>query len=547
MRDIRASTAASRSGLAKSVPNRESGPSRPAAVNEKSRSQSVANVAKMFSQKQQPDERRRSLTRLLSARSMSNKIPKMYKTLQSALFTSPNLVPNVLEDCLTLIHDRPDFQFDLGQHNNAVATVVKIMQRCEAHAKVQELCCAIFRDLCQVHDENRIKVAEEGGLQGVLVALLTHEKPMELQCAGMHALANLSLNFKCKELIAELNGLEVLKTCLQVYSSDLELLTQASRVTAEMATIPPHSRALAALGIAKAVVKGMPQFPGELLLQLHACSAIKSLTETYEVNRGQLASAGAIPSVLKALKRFPADARLQAAGCGALWNMCIGHSMNGEELMKLGNKNGEGFRLVLNALKRHPGDPQVQGMGCGVIKLLTEDDHHANEVGKAGGLAPILTAMRQHETEKLVQAQGCGALCNLAMIDANKGEILMAGGIGMIIIAMQQLVESADVQKSACRALKKLAEDEQNKISIGASGGIAAMLTAMDKHSDSTAVQVLALSAIEYLVAVPRNRHTVLNNDGVKIIERAMRNNPHDKFMEKTGWAILELLMEAIQ
>merc|ERR1712226_1030675 len=109
---------------------------------------------------QQQQRRTRPLTtRLLSTGSLSKKVGKVAKSLQSACFMSAQQhVLQVLEECLNLIHDDPDFQLDLGQRQGAMSHLVKIMSKWEQDPVVQEKCCAILRDVCSVHRENRTKV-----------------------------------------------------------------------------------------------------------------------------------------------------------------------------------------------------------------------------------------------------------------------------------------------------------------------------------------------------------------------------------------------------
>ena len=497
--------------------------------------------------------RRKALTRMLSDRATvptSGKVRKVVKSLQSGSFQSASNILPILDEFWRLIHERPGMQFELGKYNDgqAMQLVVKIMTRFEDNEAIALLCCQIIRDMCEVHDQNRILIGKtEKGIQPLLVAVLTHESNMDIQRTGLQAMARLALNYENKSLIADMNGLEVLKTCMEFYTDHADLQIECMRVTAALAEMPLHSRSLAALGISKLVVQIMRQYPKDATLQLYACEAVRNLTETYDVSRGQLAAAGVLELILDAMKRYPNNAELQANGCFALWHCADGHSMNADVIMKADKKNQKGFVAVLIAMKKHPSDTAVQGSACGVLKLITEDHHHSETLGHEGAIQCVLTAMRQHDTDKLIQAQGCGALCNMAVVPEHKEPIMKAAGIGMIVFAMKQLEDEADVQKSGCKALRQLGlHTDDAKVSIASTGGIKAILAAMEKHSENKGVQVLALGALQPLVKISRARTVIIQNKGAVLIEKAMKRLPDDKHVEKQGWEILEALLDSM-
>ncbi|KAL7579980.1 hypothetical protein ACA910_004973 [Epithemia clementina (nom. ined.)] len=443
---------------------------------------------------------------------VKNKVPKMVKSLQSGCFMSSDHVMNVLKDCLALIHDNSDLQWDLGQSEEGVPALVKIMNRFEDTASVQELTCAILRDLCSKHEDNRLWVASEGGLQALLVALLKHEHAMSVQVTALHALANISMNEQTKLLVPEMNGLEVLKTCMEAYVDNMAVQIQACRVISALAQVPANARALAALGLSQSVVQTMQQshfkrqeeeqkkqeqqeqkpnnnsqedkndsnakiktnakngngksaaaaatenYTGSTAkcddetLQYHACAAVWALTFENELIRGQMSTV--IPFVLVAMKTYESNAALQAIACGALWNLTTNHVDNAHEIVSYDYE--QGIKIILNALKLHPTDPNVQEAACAVIKNLSMTVEEANVVGHTGAIAPILNAMRQHENSQAVQAEGCSALCNLAMVEDHKAPILNAGGIGMIVFAMRQALQDDSQHPSSQRSREEV-------------------------------------------------------------------------------------------
>eukprot|EP00523_Entomoneis_sp_CCMP467_P011468 CAMPEP_0168724690 /NCGR_PEP_ID=MMETSP0724-20121128/3765_1 /TAXON_ID=265536 /ORGANISM="Amphiprora sp., Strain CCMP467" /LENGTH=1236 /DNA_ID=CAMNT_0008771445 /DNA_START=419 /DNA_END=4129 /DNA_ORIENTATION=+ len=504
---------------------------------------------------------------------IGNKVPKIVKGLQSGCFLSQNHVPQVLQDCVTAIHDDRDAQLQLGESNAAIPSLIQIMHQYQNNGEIQEMCCKILRDMCESHKDIRLKCSEQGAIEKVLVALLTHTG-LSLQITGVHALANLALHRENRQLIHESKGLEVLKTCMDAQPDSAELQMHCCRAIAALADLLLNARAIAALKMSKAVVQAMRNHSDYEELQMYGCLAIRTLCAETDANRGSLAASGAIERILRAMGRFekskskttiplsssPNDdswglgklstsvsAGLQSAGCFALWNITINHSMNSDAIVRYYEGNNDGVRYIITAMKDHIEDAAVQKAGCGIIKNLTDREDNARIVADLGGVVCVLNAMRQHEKNKAIQTEGCGAVCNLAMLEDQKTPILNAGGVGVLVVAMQQLRDVATIQKQACKAFKSLAlGDEQNQISIAAAGGISAILAAMDRHDKNAAMQVLALGALDQLAIITRNRNTIISNDGVRIIQQAMANHPKDKYIERTGWKIVELLVEAV-
>ena len=519
------------------------------------------------------------------------KVPKMVKSLQSGSFMASNHVVQVLKDCEAFIHDNPDLQWELGQTEDGVPALIKIMNRFEDDVSVQEWACAIVRDLCAVHDDNRVWVATQGGLQAVLVALLKYEKAMTVQVTALHALANLSMNETTKLLVPEFNGMEVLKTCMDAYKDNLAIQIQVCRVVSALAQVPANARALASLGLMQSVIQTMQQShykhqeeqhreensetveksqdpakkknepnsdinenskTDDETLQYHACAAVWALTGESDWNRTQMEPI--LPYILVAMKNYVSNASLQAIACGALWNLTTHNLDNAQEIVEYDYE--QGIRIIVHALKSHPDDPNVQEAACAVIKNLSMTVDNANVVGHAGAIVPVLNAMRQHESNQAVQDEACSALCNLAMVDDHKAPILNAGGIGMIVFAMRQALETKnddrgsnksreEVHKHACQALHSLAlHNEQNKVSIAASGGIATILLAMEEYPENTALQVAAVNALLTLTEVHRNRSIVLSHGGVPIVEAALNNHPYDTYFEERVLKLLKILSE---
>ena len=524
---------------------------------------------------------------------VSNKIPKMVKSLQSGCFMAGEHVPGILRDCLSFIQgkgkgsdpniDKTELQLQLGQSNSAVFSIITMMNRCEDDAVVQELCCAIIQELCRVHDTNRSRVTTEGGLQAVLVALLKHEHSMEVQINGLAAMATLALNEGNRDLIPEMRRLDVLKTCMEAYVMNISVQTEACRIITALTTDhAKNSKAMGALRLGKAIVGLMFAHPEAGELQEQACVAIRAMTANDDMNHASLLSADVLEAVLTAMKTFDENLTLQAAACGVLWNLTSFHgtveAIQAYDSSRGSSRNDNCIRILLLTLRAHDLDPAVQEAGCGTLKHLTER-HEAQKLltGQAGVLVvpTILNAMRQHQSVKGVQTQGCGALCNLAMVEEHKGPILNAGGISMIIGAMRELQDSIEVQKQGCRALRTLTatnapttgsshhgnsnhstgtstnstlgsggdSSSQAKISIAAAGGIVVLLKAMERYADIVGVQVLALGVLQQLLTVPRNRGIVLSNDGVRVLEQIRELHcPRQVHVDKATREILQLV-----
>ena len=469
---------------------------------------------------------------------ISQKVPKIIKSLQSGSFMSAEHIPKVLRDCLSIIQNNPGNQLELGKSNSGVRSIVTMMERFEEDATIQQLACQCIESLSEVHNENRQKLADCSGLKQTLIGVLTHIKVPDVQIAGLGALSNLAKLESNKLLIHDSQGLEVMKVSMDENASNLDVQAQIFRTMAALADLRLIARAFNAMKMSKVVVTYMQEYPQNENIQQFACRAIRSLCENDDVSRGSLSSAGAIEACIQAMKHFESNAAIQEEACAALMNITIQQSLNCQQVIAY--QKNEALSLIVKALKTHQSVADVQEAGCGILHNLSDTEENAKIVGRFGALIPVLNAMRQHENSKGVQAQGFCLLCNFAMVEELKAPMLGEGGIGMIVFAMRQLEEYVDMQKQACRALRNLATDDQNKISIGACGGIAAMLSAMERHSENAAMQVLALKTIEGLTSVPRNRKTILTNNGIAIIEATIAKYPSEQVIEEKGKSVLQ-------
>lgn len=432
----------------------------------------------------------------------------MVKSLQSGCFMSSDHVLVVLKDCLDLVHGNSELQRQLGQSDEGVPALIKIMNRFEDSALVQEWTCAILRDLCANHDENRSWIASQGGVQAVLVALLKHEYAISLQIAGLAALANLSINEATKLLVPEMSGLEVLKTCMDAYVDNMAIQIQGCRVITALAQVPANTRALTSLGLTKCVVQTMKQ------------SHAKHQQEQKEQQEPSTQSNEtiALPDTASSPDSSPPKCNSPNGKRKKLTNSFKNYRMN--------SKNNKSSSNILSSNEKDD-DETLQYHACAAIWALTYEN--ALNRGHMAAVIPyVLVAMKTYESNAAFQAIACGALWNLTTNHPENAQQIVSyeheSGIRIILNALKGHPADPSVQEAACAVLKNLSVTVEQATFMGHAGAIGPILNAMRQHESSPAVQAEGCSALCNLAMAEDHKAPILNAGGIGMIVFAMRH-----------------------
>jgi hypothetical protein len=484
-----------------------------------------------------PTHKKKSIVIAPTAKGVS-KVRKTVKALEFSHMLNDEDMVKLLYGCHDEIKGDLDKQAEFG-NSKGVPALVKVLNKYEGNAEILEACFLLIADLAKV-ETNRDALALNGCIEIVLMAMLQLEHDLLLQEYGCYAIASLAGARKYQEWIVQCNGIEVIKTTQQAFTSNIKIQTSCLVALRSLARDNTENCfSIVAKGAIRSIliVVKDEQNRREICLQKEACATIVTLAGTIDSNRSSIAKAGGIETTLWALTTFPDECDLQCLGLEALGALIIGHSHNADCIVGWG-----GISLLIQTLRVYENNVDVAMAGFRFAKTLTAFDHISHVFSSEGGLKVILPIMRTFEGNDAIQEEGCSILCNIALHNESKGLICSSGGVKMIAMAMKRLHDNSTVQKNGIKALDSLATNEENKRMIASGGGISAVLGAMKEHSDNPALQGLATGALRKLASVSRNQKVINENEGVHVIEAAMAANENHNYLQQNGKKLLALL-----
>ena len=157
------------------------------------------------------------------------------------------------------------------------------MRRHES-TKVQLWGCVALMNLALENAGNQIRIASEGGIAVVVIAMRRYGDNVLIQETGCAALCNLTL------------GCTAIQT----------------KIVSEGGIV--------------AVVTAMRQHGENVEVQKWGCGALRNLTPKSVDNRAKVVAAGGVDTVLSAMQRHEANPHIQEQGCWALKNFTLSNS-----------------------------------------------------------------------------------------------------------------------------------------------------------------------------------------------------------------------------
>ena len=104
------------------------------------------------------------------------------------------------------------------QQKADIVALVRGMQTYTTHFRTQKKGCRALRNLA-VNADNKIKIAEQGGIDVILEAMRTCKSHAGVQRVGCGALCRLAVNADNKIKIAEQGGIDVIREAMRTYKS----------------------------------------------------------------------------------------------------------------------------------------------------------------------------------------------------------------------------------------------------------------------------------------------------------------------------------------
>jgi len=407
-----------------------------------------------------------------------------------------------------------------------VEDVLAEMRRHQSDAWVQWRGCNKLESLAG-NDDNRIKIADAGGIADVLAAMRAHRSHVGVQEMGCGALWNLdNSNADNRIKISDAGVIADVLAAMRAHRSHAGVQARGCGALWSLDVLAEMRRHKSNAEVQE---RGL-----EALWILAAYSRSRS---RFRITIAEIVDTGAIADVLAAMREHRSHARVQEQGCGALWRLADDNVDNRIKIVAAG-----GIADVLAAMRRHWWHPLVQLMGFLALCLLDFNAAmYAVEKRLATGLAiwvfsrrcdwyvtgllgVLLVAAQAGRIPGLGPAQGAerveDVLAGLAIWVCYKlrhwwhaacllGVLLMASQtdptrgaerVEDVLAEMRRHKSDTEVLERACGALWSLSySNVDNSIKIADAGGIADVLAAMREHKGNSGVEHFACLTLHNL------------------------------------------------
>eukprot|EP00727_Mastigamoeba_balamuthi_P005245 m51a1_g14719 hypothetical protein (944) ;mRNA; r:186609-190459 len=252
-----------------------------------------------------------------------------------------------------------------------IANLVGTLDRHGKHAVVAEHACTVLANLTYKNEQNRLTVAEEGGVALFLLALRRHLEALQVVIRVCWALSNLAKTTSLRLPIASEGAVPTLLACLKRHSDSPEVCHLACRT---------------------------------LFLLTYNRSSVDGILEE-----------GGISTVVEALSKHAAVQAVAEQACGLLGNLAV--IKESHEIFA----KTEAVSAILALLRNHIKQPSSMQIACATLANIC----HTNEtnrvsVAREGGIALIADALREHADTQGCVEQACVLLRNVQKCEANK-------------------------------------------------------------------------------------------------------------------------------
>ena len=191
------------------------------------------------------------------------------------------------------------FRRAIGCERN-IETLVQGMAKYPSDPAIQEGACDRLGDLANASDENKVKIANLGGIQAILKAMKDHAAEAKVQENACAALLNLGINVDNKVKIAALQGIQAILKGMKDHATQAKVQRQACAALGSLAINDDNAVTIANLGGIQALLKAMKDHATEAKVQESACGALDNLPWTAE-NQALIKQEGAEELVRRAM------------------------------------------------------------------------------------------------------------------------------------------------------------------------------------------------------------------------------------------------------
>jgi hypothetical protein len=297
---------------------------------------------------------------------------------------------------------------------------------------------------CFSTDEHVATVTSAGGCEALTAMLRTHlnSRQQVVLYAASVALGHLIHEPDGRQRAIRAGAIEALIAVVRAYATQREDVWQHTVASAcvGLSDLLCDGEAVAARSAAlfrdatPAVLRAMRDADDAPQVQLTACMALCSISETPAQRVALSGADGVLRAVLDALRAHAGDAAVQAHACKALACVCRDSAANAAAAVAA-------IPAIVAAMRAFGDNVTVQAHACNALAVIVASQPQRQAAARAAGaLRAVVAAMRAHAAEALAQLYGCNALGSMTCgCAANGDDAVAAGAIEVVLRCMDRL------------------------------------------------------------------------------------------------------------
>jgi hypothetical protein len=402
--------------------------------------------------------------------------------------------------CLGQLASDPENRAIIGQEQG-IELVLAAMREHKNVMEVQSRCCVALANIAYLNLDNAVEIGRAGGIQMILTAMSAFGRRKEVEQWARMALLTLAVETENARIMGKEGCVHA---AIGAITQDVASCMWGCTLLTRLARIPENKKILGDDANLNTLLRILKEQNREKLVFTAACEVLRQVSYTAE-NKVKIGKKNCGSLVLTGMALNQKDAKVQEVGLSLLSSLV----MNADNRLTMLEQGCA--QSILNTMDRHTHEPQVQTMGCNILRQLAS---HAvrNDcqvqgtkskrppLGNLMNIRILLAAMSAHKTHRPVLASLCSILYVIAENNSHASNVVREGGVMHVIRAMTDNLRARDVAIHAIKLLARLAKNVALVDRIRFDGGREAIERVMAAHEGDAAVTEvagLALKALE--------------------------------------------------
>eukprot|EP00933_Yihiella_yeosuensis_P028148 TRINITY_DN21954_c1_g1_i2.p1 TRINITY_DN21954_c1_g1~~TRINITY_DN21954_c1_g1_i2.p1 ORF type:complete len:504 (-),score=65.54 TRINITY_DN21954_c1_g1_i2:58-1569(-) len=329
------------------------------------------------------------------------------------------------------------FSLFVGERTGDISRAIAVLRDYPGLPWAQGYACYLVAVYADGSLNQSAHVANVGGIEGVMDALLLHKSSSYVQVRALSALANLASSSENVAAITTKGGLELILDSMQRYTKHVEVQHAACMICKHLAEGSNRTKLdLATGGLLEYVTLALQLMPYDPSVQFACCWSLESLLKNSSAEvQAATVKHRSVDLLVTALQRYKHNHGIQAIALSALVHLSSGNATRSISIFEMG-----AVEIALHDMATFRGSLDAQGPACSLIaNLLRSGGSQRKKMGaaivSAGGISAIYLALQDHRTNLWLRADACMILATLSAMGSEVTKKVLA------VLGLQRGVE----------------------------------------------------------------------------------------------------------